>query len=76
MLVRNGLDRKKTLESVTIEPAKLLGIDKSHGSLEKGKKAIFHSMKWSGKNFAKPSEKDVRIDFNEEFDEKDKHLVW
>ena len=41
MLVRNGLDRKKTLESVTIEPAKLLGIDKSYGSLEKGKKANF-----------------------------------
>ena len=41
MLVRNGLDRQKTLKSVTIEPAKLLGIEKSHGSLEKGKKANF-----------------------------------
>ncbi len=41
MLVRNGLDRKTTLESVTIKPAELLGIEKTHGTLEKGKKANF-----------------------------------
>lgn len=41
MLVRTGLDRDATLKSVTIKPAELLGIDKSYGSLEKGKKASF-----------------------------------
>ncbi len=39
MLVKTGLERQQALQSVTIEPAKLLGIEKSHGSLEKGKQA-------------------------------------
>ena len=41
MLVRTGLDRETTLKSVTIEPAKLLGIEKTHGSLEENKQASF-----------------------------------
>lgn len=41
MLVRTGLDRQATLKSVTIKPAELLGIEKTHGSLEEGKKANF-----------------------------------
>lgn len=41
MLSRTGLDRETTLQSVTIKPAKLLGIEKTHGSLEKDKQASF-----------------------------------
>lgn len=41
MLARTGLDRETTLQSVTIKPAKLLGIEKTHGSLEKDKQASF-----------------------------------
>ena len=41
MLIRTGLDRETTLKSVTIKPAKLLGIEKTHGSLEKDKQATF-----------------------------------
>lgn len=41
MLVRTGVDRQTALKSVTIKPAELLGIEKEHGSLEKGKKANF-----------------------------------
>lgn len=41
MLVRTGLDRETALKSVTIKPAQLLGIDKTHGSLEKDKQANF-----------------------------------
>ena len=39
MLVRSGLDRKTALKSVTLKPAELMGIEKTHGSLEKDKKA-------------------------------------
>ena len=41
MLVRTGLDRATALKSVTIKPAQLLGIEKTHGSLEKDKMASF-----------------------------------
>ena len=41
MLVRTGLDREVGLKSVTIKPAQLLGIEKTHGSLEKDKQANF-----------------------------------
>ena len=39
MLVKSGLDRETALAACTIEPAKLLGIEKQVGSLEKGKMA-------------------------------------
>jgi hypothetical protein len=39
MLVKTGLDRETALRSVTIEPAQILGIEKSRGSIEKGKQA-------------------------------------
>ena len=39
MLVRTGLDRETALKSVTMTPAKLLEIDKTHGSIEKDKHA-------------------------------------
>ncbi|MFK7770179.1 MAG: amidohydrolase family protein [Mariniblastus sp.] len=39
MLVRTGLDRETALKSVTMMPAKLLEIDKTHGSIEKDKHA-------------------------------------
>lgn len=41
MLVRTGLDRKMAMEAVTSKPAKLLGIEKTHGSLEANKQANF-----------------------------------
>lgn len=41
MLVKSGLPRDIALQSVTIIPAKMLGIDKTHGSLEKDKVANF-----------------------------------
>lgn len=41
ILVKTGLDRETALKNITIKPAELLGIDKSHGSLEKNKKANF-----------------------------------
>lgn len=37
MLVRTGLPRNDAFEAVTIKPAKMLGIEKTHGSLEKDK---------------------------------------
>lgn len=40
-LMKTGLSRDRGLEAVTITPAKMLGIDKTHGSLEKGKVANF-----------------------------------
>lgn len=39
MVVRSGLDRKTALKSVTLKPAELMGIEKTHGSLEKDKMA-------------------------------------
>lgn len=39
MLIRAGLDRQKTIRALTIEPAKLLGMEKEVGSLEVGKQA-------------------------------------
>lgn len=38
-LVRAGLSRETTLRALTLVPAKLLGLDKRIGSLEKGKEA-------------------------------------
>ena len=41
MLVKTGLDRDIALKSITMKPAELLGIEKTHGSLEKEKHANF-----------------------------------
>jgi len=41
MLVKTGLDREQALKSVTIDSAKVLGIEETHGSLEDGKHANF-----------------------------------
>lgn len=41
MLVKTGLDRDDALKSITIKPAELLGIEETHGSLEKDKQANF-----------------------------------
>ena len=41
MLVKTGLDRDQALKSVTIESAKVMGIEKTHGSLENEKHANF-----------------------------------
>ncbi len=41
MLVKTGLDRDQALKSITIKPAELMGIEKTHGSLEKEKHANF-----------------------------------
>ena len=38
-LVKAGLPREVALKAVTLGPAELLGIDKTHGSLEKDKVA-------------------------------------
>jgi len=35
--IRNGVDRKVALESMTIVPARILGLDKEVGSIEEGK---------------------------------------
>lgn len=39
MLVRAGLPRKAALEALTVAPAKILGLEKTHGSIAKGKMA-------------------------------------
>ncbi|MFK7822122.1 MAG: amidohydrolase family protein [Planctomycetaceae bacterium] len=39
MLVKTGLDRDKAISALTLEPAKILGLEKTLGSIEKGKKA-------------------------------------
>lgn len=39
MLVKTGLKRDKALSALTLEPAKILGLEKTLGSIEKGKKA-------------------------------------
>ena len=41
MLVKTGLGRDHALKSITIKPAELMGIEKTHGSLEKEKHANF-----------------------------------
>ena len=41
MLVRSGVDRDIALKALTINPAKLIGMEKEIGSLEKGKRADF-----------------------------------
>lgn len=39
MLVRTGLNRTAALQAVTTKPAELLGLEKTHGSIEKNKHA-------------------------------------
>ena len=39
MLVKTGLKRDKAISALTLEPAKVLGLEKTLGSIEKGKKA-------------------------------------
>ena len=39
--VGNGLDYDAAIKALTINPAKILGIDKEYGSLEVGKSATF-----------------------------------
>jgi hypothetical protein len=41
MAVKGGLPRQTAIEAMTIRPATLLGIEKTHGSLEAGKSASF-----------------------------------
>ncbi len=41
MLVKTGLERDLAMKSITIKPAELMGIEKTHGSLEKEKHANF-----------------------------------
>lgn len=41
MLVKTGLDRDTALKNITIKPAELMGIEKTHGSLETEKHANF-----------------------------------
>lgn len=41
MLVKTGLDRDSALQAVTMKPASLMGIEKTHGSLETDKQANF-----------------------------------
>lgn len=41
MLVRGGVERQQALRALTLNPAKLLGLDKEIGTLEKGKQADF-----------------------------------
>jgi hypothetical protein len=41
MAVKGGLPRQTAIEAMTIRPAALLGIDKTHGTLEAGKSASF-----------------------------------
>ena len=41
MAVREGLDESRALETITINPVKLLGVEEKLGSLEKGKDADF-----------------------------------
>lgn len=38
-MVKTGLKRDKALSALTLEPAKILGLEKTLGSIEKGKKA-------------------------------------
>jgi imidazolonepropionase-like amidohydrolase len=38
-LVRSGLTRKAAIESLTINPARVLGLEKKLGTIEKGKDA-------------------------------------
>ena len=39
LLVKTGLSRKAALEALTLAPAKMLGLDKTVGSIEAGKQA-------------------------------------
>ncbi len=39
LLVKTGLSRNAALNALTLTPAKVLGVDKTHGSIEAGKKA-------------------------------------
>ena len=39
LMVRNGIPRNDALEAITINPATILGLEESHGSLEVGKTA-------------------------------------
>ena len=41
MLVKTGLSRQSTLAAITTQPAEMMGLEKTHGSLEKNKQANF-----------------------------------
>jgi len=41
MAIKGGLPRQTAVEAMTIRPATLLGVEKTHGSLEAGKSASF-----------------------------------
>jgi len=41
VLVKTGLSRQAAIQSVTLEPARMMGIDATHGSLEANKSADF-----------------------------------
>ncbi|MEM7204541.1 MAG: amidohydrolase family protein [Planctomycetota bacterium] len=56
--VRNGLDRDAALASVTLEPARILGVAERVGSLEAGKDADL--VVWSGDPFD-PSSRPTRV---------------
>ncbi|HOP53195.1 MAG TPA: amidohydrolase family protein, partial [Bacillota bacterium] len=47
--IREGLDPKEALKMITINPAKIFGVDQEIGSLEPGKSADF--VVWSGDPF-------------------------
>lgn len=56
MCIRDGLDESRALETVTINPAKILGVDDRVGSLEPGKDAdfiVFDGDPWDGRTNVK-----------------------
>ncbi len=61
--IREGLNEEAALKMITINPAKILGIDNEVGSLEVGKSADF--VVWSGDPFdARTRVKEVWVDGN------------
>ncbi|HHY20004.1 MAG TPA: amidohydrolase [Firmicutes bacterium] len=61
--IREGLDQNEALKMITINPAKILGVDDDLGSLEEGKSADF--VVWSGDPFdARTRVEEVYVDGN------------